>query len=810
MKNYSVIFLIGLILGFGNQSCTVKNTAKEQLADRSQTFDFDWRFALGDHPDASGIDFNDTEWRQLNLPHDWSIEGQRSAIEATGNDGGYFPSGIGWYRKTFQVPTDWQDQKVWIYFEGVYMNAEVFLNGHSLGRHPYGYTSFQYDLSPYLKLGEANVLAVKVDNSQQKNCRWYSGSGIYRHVWLTITSPVHIDQWGVNITTPAVANNEATVNVKTTIKNDTKKKQTFTLLTQLENAQSEPVGLDEVNVDLEAGSQRVLEQNIVVKMPHLWSTETPNLYNAKSSVKIKGDVVDQEITTFGIRSIEYSATKGFVLNGQTIKLNGGCVHHDNGLLGAASYDRAEERKAELLKAAGYNSVRTAHNTPSPAFLDACDRIGLLVIDESFDGWKEQKTPFDYASIFDEWWQRDIEAMVKRDRNHPSIIMWSSGNEIIERTKPEAVETAHMLNSYIRELDPTRPVTSAMTSWNQGWEIFDPLMAEHDICGYNYMMHESEADHGRDPERVIFQSESYPKDAFYNWNMVHTHDYIIGDYVWTALDYLGESSIGRYYYPGEPDGQHYERDFYPWHGAYCGDIDILGWRKPISHYRDLLWNDTEKLYMGVREPNPEAGEIKTTMWAVWPTWESWTWPGYEGKPVEVEVYSKYPKVRLYLNDQLLGEKATGLEQEFKAVFAVKYAKGTLKAVGVEGDNEIEAVSQQTAGKASKIQLTADRTTIHSDGQDLSYVTIEIVDEKGVRLPQAETELQIAIQGEGQIVGLGNANLKDEDPYVGNYCKTWKGRAQVVIKSTLKAGDIQVKVSAPDMPSTVLTLSSVVSL
>jgi beta-galactosidase len=342
----------------------------------------------------------------------------------------------------------------------------------------------------------------------------------------------------------------------------------------------------------------------------------------------------------------------------------------------------------------------------------------LVIDEAFDGWREKKNDYDYAMYFDAWWQRDLEAMVLRDRNHPSIIMWSIGNEIIERKKPEAIETAKKLVDCVHKNDPTRPVTSAMTTWDNDWDVFDPLFAVQDIGGYNYQLYRAQSDHERVPSRVIVQTESYPKDAFSNWKMVQSHNYILGDFVWTALDYLGESGIGRWYYPGDVPGEHYQGKMFPWHGAYCGDIDLTGWRKPISHYRSMLYNNTEKLYMAIREPNPDSGNIKETAWSVWPTWESWTWPGYEGKSIQVEVYSKYSKVRLYLNQKLIGEQATTEEQQFKATFNVSYAKGELKAVGIVDNKEEETTLLQTSDDAAKIKLIADRTKISANGQDLS--------------------------------------------------------------------------------------------
>ena len=783
---------------------------QHESEDRKQFFSNDWKFHLGDIEKASISEFDDSSWRPLDLPHDWSIEGQVKQSNPTSNDGGYFPAGIGWYRKTFSVPADYIGKKVSIYFEGVYMNAEVFVNGNSLGVHPYGYTSFKHDISQFLQFGKENVIAVKVDNSIQRNCRWYSGSGIYRHVWLQVTEPVNLDEWGLAITTPVANDNKASVKIEATINNEANLPKEALLKIQIKDQSNTEVSSQEKKVKLEANSALKVINELSIITPKLWTTETPNLYTAEISILSEGKEIDKLTETFGIRTIAFSAEEGFLLNGTPTTLNGGCVHHDNGCLGAAAFDRAEERKVELLKEAGFNAVRTAHNPPSEAFLDACDRLGLLVIDEAFDGWRTAKAPqapMDYSLHFDKWWKKDIEAMVLRDRNHPSIIMWSIGNEIIERTSPEAVETARMLATHVRKLDPTRAVTSAMTSWGEGWEIFDPLMAEHDVCGYNYMLHLAESDHERVPSRVVFSTESYPRDAFYYWNLIQKNNFILGDFVWTAMDYLGESGIGGYYYPGEHADEHYRSDRFPWHGAYCGDIDLMGWRKPISHYRSMLYNDNEKLYMAVKEPNPENGKIIVTAWGVWPTWESWNWPGYEGKNVEVEVYSKYPKVALYLNDELISEKPTSVAEQFKATFSVPYQEGTLKAVGIENGKEVESTILETSDKAVAIDLIADRTELNADGQDLSYISIEMKDTNGILNPNAENQLTFSINGPGVIAGVDNANLKDTDLYVANSRKTWKGKALVIIRSTKKAGDITLTVTSPGMKESSINIKTI---
>ncbi|MDM8159983.1 glycoside hydrolase family 2 TIM barrel-domain containing protein [Labilibaculum sp. K2S] len=774
---------------------------------RKQLFDYNWKFFLGDASEAITNDFNDDSWRKLDLPHDWSIEGKVNPKNPIKGAGGYFPAGIGWYRKTFQAPDAWKTEKIAIYFEGVYMNSEVFINGKSLGIHPYGYTSFSYDLTSYLNFGKENIIAVRVDNSQQVNSRWYSGSGIYRHVWMMVTNPVHVAHWGAAISTPVVSTKKATVLVKVMVKNETSSIQSILVKTILWNKSSKNAGKGQVQIEIPANSEKEISQTINISNPLLWTPETPNLYQAQIQVLKDKKVLDDTKTDFGIRSIKFTAENGFQLNGKTVKINGGCVHHENGCIGSAAFDRAEERKVELLKAGGFNAVRTSHNPPSEAFLDACDRLGLLVMDESFDCWKVGKNNNDYSKYFNLWWQRDLDAMVLRDRNHPSIFMWSIGNEIPERGDHSAIETSKMLLNAIKKMDNIRPITSAIVNNGKDWSKFDTLMAVHDVAGYNYNLWSAPDDHKRVPSRIIVHTESYPKNAFNNWKLVQENNYVIGDFVWTAIDYLGEAGLGRTYYSGETPGENWDNDMFPIHAAYCGDIDLIGWRKPISHYRSMLYNNNEKLYMAVREPEPEPLEIKTTWWSVWPTWESWTWPGFEGRNIDVEVYSKYPKVRLYLNNKLVGEQATTRDQQFKAIFSVPYSSGQLKAVGVENDKEMESTILQTSGDAAKIKLTADRKEILANGQDLSYITVEITDKDGIIQPNAANRLNFKIDGPGVIAGVDNANIKDCDQYVGDSRKAWKGRALVVIKSTHDVGDIKLMVASPGLAETVIIIKTI---
>ena len=774
--------------------------------ERKQLFNDGWKFWLGDEATASTVGFDDASWRKLTLPHDWSIEHDFDVKYPSGNDGGYVMTGIGWYRKSFLVPSNMVGKRLSLYFEGVYMNSEVFVNGQSIGKRPYGYSSFAYDITPYIKVGEQNVVAVRVDNSKQRNCRWYTGAGIYRHVWLVTTEALHVAHWGTYITTPEVTKELAKVQVAVQVKNETEADKQAMVSVCLQKEGRE-VAKGSVPVSIASLKENKAIIALDVKNPELWSPDTPSLYEALVTVEADGQVMDRVSEAFGIRTFTYSATDGFRLNGQSMLLNGGCAHHDNGVLGAKSFDAAEARKVRLMKEAGFNAVRTSHNLPSEAFLHECDRQGLLVIDESFDGWRDSKTPYDYSTEFDQWWQQDVDAMVLRDRNHPSIFCWSIGNEVIERKKLEVVTTAKKLADRIRLNDNTRPITSALAAWDADWEIYDPLAAQHDIVGYNYMIHKSESDHERVPERVMMQTESYPRDAFSNWTKVNDYPYIIGDFVWTSLDYLGEAGIGRFYYKGESEGEHYHRPQYPWHGAYCGDIDITGWRKPISHYRDLLYNANKKLHLAVKEPNGYYGEIKETQWSVWPTWESWNWPGHEGKTIEVEIYSRYPRVQLFLNGNLMGEQETSREQQFKAVYALNYEEGTLRAVGLdEAGNVQEERVLSTAGKPAKIRLTADKRQMKADGQDLIYVIAEVLDKEGRVMPIADNRLQFSIKGAGVIEATGSADLKDSESYSKASRKAWKGRAVAVVRSIGKTGKITLNVSSPGLTSTAIVLTA----
>ena len=756
---------------------------------KKQLFDFGWQFT---HRSALPLGSSKNGKTQtVDLPHDWDIfEGPVSGEGVTGTGGGWFEAGKGEYRKTFKTP---DGEVVKLHFEGVYQKAEVFVNGQKAGQHHYGYTPFTVDVTPYIYKNkkQTNEVVVKVDNSEQPNCRWYSGSGIYRHVWLETMPALHIAENGIFITTPEVNAEKARVQVDVTIANESQSDRNATVV----------VCGAQLMVAVKAGESKTVSTTTMVNNPQLWSPESPTLYEAKVELKENGTTIDRQTAKYGIRTFSFDAERGFVLNGQKVLINGACVHHDDGVLGAMAFDDAEIRKVRQMKEAGFNLIRTSHNPTTRAFLDACDSIGMLVIDEAFDGWRTQKNPYDYSTVIDSCYREDIHAMVLRDRNHPSVISWSIGNEVIERKDIRVVYTARQMKKAIHEYDTTRPVTEALCAWDSDWEIYDPHAEVLDVAGYNYMIFKHASDHERDPKRVIWQTESYPRDAFKNWAVVNDFPYVLGDIVWTGLDYLGESGIGRYYYEGERPGEHwFDGGFPEWHGAYCGDIDITGWRKPISHYREVLWHNDTPLYLAVKEPDGYHGKIKETAWSVWPTWESWTWPGWEGKPVEVEVYTHQPEVKLYLDDQLIGTKQVSRETEFKAVFSVSYKAGTLRA-----EAGGESVTLKTAGEPACLRLTPDRTTMTADGQSLTFITVEVVDKQGTPVPEATIPCEATIKGAGTLLAFASADLKDTEPYTSPRVKTWKSRALLVVRSTQKGGSINVSIKSA-LPTAGLTLKS----
>ena len=649
---------------------------------------------------------------------------------------------------------------MWLHFEGVYQDCKVYVNGKQAGKHFYGYTPFKVNITPYICKG-MNTIAVMVDNSRQPNCRWYSGSGIYRHVWLETYNKNKMDD----------------------------PQKLFVRTERIFGISADGTHADSAAVRVTYGNQ--LDETRMLRNVELWSPDTPKLYDIK---------VGELTVKHGVRTFSYDAKNGFLLNGQPTLINGACVHHDNGVLGAMAFDAAEIRKVRLMKEAGFNLIRTSHNPQTRAMLDACDSLGMMVVDESFDGWYSEKNPYDYHIAIDSCYTEDITSMVLRDRNHPCIISYSIGNEVIERKDIRVVHTAGKFKNVITSLDNTRPVTEALCAWDSDWEIYDPHAAVLDIVGYNYMMHKAESDHERCPERVMWQTESYPRDAFANWKHTVERPYIIGDMVWTGLDYLGESAIGLWHYENEPRVEHWQAEHFPYHGAYCGDVDLTGWRKPISHYRDMLWNMEEgaaDVYLAIREPDYYFnGHVTGTMWSVWPTWESWNWRGWEGKDIEAEIYTKAPKVRLYLNDKLIAERDVNIDTQYKAVIKLPYQPGTLKAVSVDANGKEMAESTlRTNSEPACIRLTPDRNLINADGQDLAFIYVDVVDKDGNIVADADIPVTVSVKGRATLLAAASANLKDLEPKTTPKVTTYKGKAIIVVRSGRKAGKAVISATMP---------------
>ena len=795
--------------------------AGQQNPTRTRLFDSDWRFLKDSTVQAEQPTYNDTNWRKLDLPHDWSIEdlpnqaqdqvaGPFSRASVGGTSTGFTVGGTGWYRKSFTLNSSEKGKTVLIHFDGAYTETDVWLNGHHLGYHPYGYTPFSYELTPYLSpMGHKNVLAVRVKNLGQ-NSRWYTGSGIYRHVWLTVAESVHIAPSGLSITTPQVTEKSAQVQLTTTIENTTGKPMPVVVQTILMAPGGKSANTtSRQTITLSANGITDSKQVLTVANPQVWSPETPQLYKANVVIISGRKRLDSVTTTFGIRSIEFDAKRGFVLNGKRVLLKGGCIHHDNGPLGAAAIDRAEERKVELLKANGFNAIRTSHNPPSTALLDACDRLGMLVIEEAFDMWQRPKKPQDYHRFFDTWWQRDLTAMIQRDRNHPSVILWSIGNEINERADPSGLEITKRLTDEAHRLDPTRPVTEALcVFWEHPgkvWEDSDKAFALLDVGGYNYEWKHNESDHQRHPERIILGTETFANEAFENWQQVEKHPYVIGDFVWTAMDYMGETAIGHTIIQPKSDKDSTKAVLpWPWFNAWCGDLDLIGFKKPQSYYRDVVWRN-RPIALAVHSHIPEGMKETVTNWG-WPDeQQSWNWPRAEGKPLLVRVFSRSPLVRLELNGKLVGEQHLS-DSTITAIFTVSYQPGTLKATSFENGEPTGTVELRTAGKPHRLRLTADRSTVRADRNDLCYVAVEVVDEQGKLIPTANLPVSFQLSGVGELAGVGNANPTDMSSFQQPRKTTFRGRCLAIVRPKGTTGSIKLKASSPNLVAGELVIKS----
>ena len=828
-----VLFLLYLLISCISYAQT-KNAATASTS-RTISFDNDWLFRKDSSIHAEEINYNDATWRKLDLPHDWSIEdlpnqtpdsivGPFSKAAVSGRDGGFLVGGTAWYRKHFTPGKTSTDKKVFIQFDGVYMNADVWINEHHLGNHPYGYTSFYYDLTPYLKsAGQENVIAVQVKN-EGINSRWYSGSGIYRHVWLTTVNPTHIQTWGTYITTPAVSEKSADVLIETTVANNTQDKAPLTLLTELYTASGKLIATSKKNIAVTTDSSINIKQNVIVQKPALWSINKPQLYQAKTSVIQAGKVIDENITSFGIRSIHFDAQTGFTLNSKSIKLHGGCIHHDNGPLGAAAIDRAEVRKIELLKQQGYNAIRLSHNPPSPQLLNACDSLGMLVIDEAFDMWQVAKTPQDYHLSFNDWWQQDIQSMILRDRNHPGIIMWSIGNEIPESADSSGYATGKALVAAVRNLDTTRPITQAIplfvTLGKKGktWDDTAPSFANLDVAGYNYAYLKYESDHEKFLNRVMYASEYFPNKGIDNWLKVEKLPYVIGTFSWTAMDYLGEAGLGvPRLVKQEPDAKSkgdllgasgadlFLSPSWPIFNAYTGELDLIGDKKVNSYYLDVVWKKSEVETL-VHPPIPDGYKEANFYYNFPDQLKSWSFPGEEGKKMQVFVYSRAQKVALELNGKIIGEQAMQ-PNNITAQFNVPYETGTIIAKSYVDGKQTGADTLSTVGKPVALRLSADRNTIKANRNDLAYVHVEVIDAEGNVVPYVDDLLlKYNVEGSGEIAGVGNGNPRDVSSFQQPQKKVFHGRGLVIIRPKGNAGKITLKAGAEGMKGSQITITT----
>ena len=837
-------------LFFGLTSCS--NQQGSEITSNTVSFDDNWRFIKDSLSGAENPDFNDSTWRLLDVPHDWSIEdlpGQngdsiigpfdRSAIDRMSS--GYLVGGTGWYRKSFTTKEADKDKVAYLKFDGVYMNSDVWLNGKHLGFHPYGYTPFCYDITSYLNPeGQANVVAVRVKNDGL-NSRWYSGSGINRHVWLTLVAPVHIDvSEGVYITTPSADKNSADVKIVTTLINSGNKNENVVLRTELFGPSGKSAGTSSSSTTLTSGQKVELSQDIPVKKPSLWSIDDPNLYNAKVSVLIGEKTVDKCETPFGIRSIKIDAQNGLTINGKALDMIGGCYHHDNGPLGAASIDRAEERKIEVLKKAGFNAIRTSHNPPSPVLLLACDRLGMVVIDEIFDAWETPKKQNDYNLYFREWWQKDVESWIKRDRNHPSVIIWSIGNEIREAADTSGYRIATNLTKEVRRLDPTRAITEAMLGMGGGsapgrtrWDDFETHLELLDVVGYNYAFSRYESDHVKYPDRIMIGTETNPPFALENYELVKKLPYVIGYFVWTATDNIGEAGVGMPQLrdvgevidqrpanapagpgpagpggppAGGPGGGFFRRETWPVYTNYQGDIDLIGNRKVPSYYQYVVWGKS-KVEIFVHRPIPEGKREVTSRWGFPDELKSWNWAGQEGKKFQVHVYTRSLQVKLELNGKIVGEQNVDQEKSITATFEVPYEPGTLIAHCFDNGKEAASQTLKTTGKPAAIRLVADRTRIKADRNDLSYVRAEIIDSKGNIVPDADNiVVNFGVTGSGMIAGVGSGDPRDMSSFQQPKKKAYQGICLVIIRPETIPGKINVRATAEGLKEASLLITA----
>ena len=778
--------------------------------ERRVNFDANWRFHKGAAEGAEQPEFDDSSWKLLRLPHDWAIEGPFDE-KLNPETGGLPVAGIGWYRKSFLLPQNAQGRVFTIVFDGAMANSTVWLNGEELGGRPYGYSSFFFDLTPHLHFGsEANVLAVRLA-PEPDSSRWYPGAGIYRNVWMDVTAPVHVAEWGTYVTTPQVTDDKATVSVKTEIRNQSGNEASIEIRQTVLDSSGKPVGKGSSNkLPVSADATRSIPVSLTVANPQRWDMDHPYLYTLITEVVDGERVIDKYSTSFGIRTIAFDRKKGFLLNGKTRKLHGVCLHHDLGALGAAVNRRATERELQIMKAAGVNAVRTSHNPPSPELLELADRMGLVVMDESFDMWHIAKVPNGYSKYFDQWSERDLRDMVRRDRNHPSIILWSIGNEIPEQNSPDGWKEAKRLTDFFHEEDPTRPTTSAMNDWAAA--IRNHFADNVDIKGFNYQpMHYEQIMHDH-PDWVVYGSETescvssrgvyhlpivaYEKPPSHQissydtvapfWAYCPDVEFtyqdklpnVLGEFVWTGFDYLGEPTP---YWDGGGD----TKNDWPARSSYFGFVDLAGFPKDNYYLYQSEWTNQPMVHI----------------------LPHWNWEGHEGQTIPVMAYSNAEEVELFLNGKSLGRKKRFSDEwempvghnvsdtgkfvsKYRRIWQVPYQPGFLKAIAYSGGKQVAEQEIRTAGSPARIKLDADRSLIHADGDDLSYITVRVQDKNGNLCPLADNLIHFAVSGAGEIAGVDNGNAATTEAFHADHRKAFSGMALLILRSHVEPGKIHV--------------------
>jgi beta-galactosidase len=743
-------------------------------------FDSDWRFFKGDASGAEADAFNDSQWRTLDVPHDWSIEGPFAASNPTGGSGGFLPAGVGWYRKHFTLPKEYARRRVFIEFDGVMANSDVWINGAHLGRRPYGYVSFGYELTKDLRFGNGttNILAVRADNSGQPASRWYTGAGIYRHVRLVIVDPVHFVRWGAYITTPQIAAGKAVVHVQSSIVNQSESPREVTLQVSIVSPANKSAGVVKTKpLQIAPGQTVNFLEELIVSNPQLWQADHPDLYHADLTIYSNGLPLDDERTPFGIRDARFQSETGFWLNGKNVKIKGVCLHHDGGAFGAAVPLRVWERRLDQLRRLGVNAIRTAHNPPAPEFLDLCDRMGFLVMDELFDCWTVGKTPHDYHLYFNEWSHADVRDTVLRDRNHPSVILYSAGNEIHDTPKEDlAKRILKELVEVFHQADPSRPVTQGLFRPNVSHDYDNGLADLLDVIGTNYRDTELLAAQKAKPERKIIGTEQ--RHDLATWLAARDHQQHAGQFLWSGIDYLGESLR------------------WPVFAAGSGLLDRTGAIKPMAYERQSWWSDQPTVHI-VRRTNP--AERMPTDPGFAPLggrpsqFADWT-PANTGPHEEtVEAYSNCEEVELRLNGKSLGSKSRNADDSPR-IWKVAWEAGMLQAIGRNHGAAIAEAVLRTAGQPAKILLTADRAKLTPSWDDVAFITATIVDPNGIPVPAASNPISFKIAGPGVIAAIDSGDNSNTEPFQASERRSYLGSCTAMVKTHAARGKIRVTASA----------------